>query len=70
MDIIFTLHAKRQIRKRNLTEQEIVESIRYADKTIKKHEKYYAQKNIGRGFIEIVYEKIENNIKVITVYWL
>ena len=70
MNIIFTLHSKRQIKKRNLTEQEIIESIKFPDKTIKKHNKYYFQKDIGRGIIEIVCEKTENNIKVITVYWI
>jgi len=70
MDIIFTLHSKKQIKKRNLTEQEIMESIKYPDKTIKKYNKYYFQKNVGRGTIEIVCEKTENNIKVITVYWI
>ena len=70
MDIFFTLHSKRQIKKRNLTEEEIIESMKYSDKTIKKHGKYYFQKNLGRGTIEIVCEKTENNIKVITVYWI
>ena len=70
MNVTFTLHSKRQIEKRNLTEQEIIESIRFPDKTFKKHDKYYFQKDMGRGIIEIVCEKTANNIKVITVYWL
>ena len=70
MNIIFTLHSKRQIKKRDLTEQEIIESVKFPNKTIKKHNKYYFQKDIGRGIIEIVCEKTENNIKVITVYWI
>ena len=70
MNITFTLHSKRKIKKRDLTEEEIIESIKYNDKTIKKHGKYYFQKDLGSGTIEIVCEKIENNIKVITVYWI
>jgi len=70
MDVIFTLHAKHKIKKRNLTEQEVIESIKNSDKTIKKHGKLYYQKNLGRGTIEIVCKAIENNIKVITVYWI
>ena len=70
MNVIFTLHAKHKIRKRNLTEQEVRESIENPDKTTKKHGKIYFEKNLGRGTIEIVSEAIENNIKVITVYWI
>ncbi len=70
MEIKFTLHAKHKIKKRNLSEQEIIESINSPNKTIKKHGKLYLQKNIGRGTIEIVCKLIENNIKVITVYWI
>ncbi len=64
MYITFTLHSKKQIEKRNLTEQEIIESIKFLDKTIKKHDKYYFQKSIGRGMIEIVCEKMENNKQI------
>ena len=70
MDIFFTLHSKTQIERRNLSKQEIIESIKYPDKTIKKHDKYYVQKDLGRGKVEIVCKRIENNIKVITVYWI
>lgn len=70
MSITFTLHSKRQIQKRDLTEQEILESIKFPDKTLKKYDKYYFQKYIRRGTIEVVCEKTENNIKVITVYWI
>ena len=70
MEFTFTDHAKYRIIKRDLTEQEIIESLTHADKTSKKHGKYYAQKNIGRGTIEIVYEETESYIKVITVYWI
>ena len=70
MQIVFTLHSKRQIKKRNLTEQKIIESIKFPDKIIKKHDKFYYVKDLDRGTIEIVCEKTANNIKVITVYWL
>mgnify|MGYP001591684312 CR=1 FL=1 len=70
MKVTFTLHAKIQVKKRNLTEQEVTESIKNPDKIIKKHGKLYFQKNLGRGTIEIVGEAIENNIKVITIYWI
>jgi uncharacterized FlaG/YvyC family protein len=70
MEYFFTLHVKRRINKRNLTEDEIIESIKYADKITKKHGKYYAKKNMGRGIIEIIYKKTGSYIRIITVYWL
>jgi len=70
MEYIFTTHAEYRIEKRKLTKEEVIEAIKYPDKTLKKHEKYYAQKNIGNGTIEVVHERTEKYIKIITVYWL
>jgi hypothetical protein len=70
MEHIFTIHAEYRIKKRKLTKEEVIETIKYPDKTLKRHGKYYAQKNIGRGIIEVAYEKTERYIKIITVYWL
>ena len=70
MKIIFTKHAEYRIKKRNLTKQEVIDSINYPDNTIKKHGKYYFNKKLERGTIEICCEKTENNIKVITIYWI
>ena len=70
MDIIFTIHAEDQIRERGLSKQEVIDSIKRPDNIIKKHNKYYYQNRLNGGTIEIVCERIENNIKVVTVYWL
>ena len=70
MQYIFTAHAEFRIEKRKLTREEVIESIKSPDKTLKKHNKYFIQKNIGRGTIEIAVEKTERYIKIITVYWL
>ena len=69
MEIIFTEHIKDRIEKRKITEEEIINTIKYPEKTYKREGKYYAQKNIGRGKIEVVYEK-DKYIKIITVYWI
>jgi len=70
MNHIFTNHAKDRINKRNLTELEVIESIEHADKILTRQDKYYAQKLIREGKIEVVFEKGENYIKIITVYWI
>ncbi|MBI2046795.1 DUF4258 domain-containing protein [Candidatus Pacearchaeota archaeon] len=69
MKVIFTEHAKDRIRKRKISEEEVIDAIKYPEKTLKREEKYYARKNIGRAEIEVVYEK-DNYIKVITIYYI
>ncbi len=70
MRYIFTIHAQYRIKKRKLTKKEVIDAIKQPNKILKKYNKYYIQKDIGRGTIEVVYEKTENYIKIITVYWL
>lgn len=67
MHIDFTKHAKEQMKERNISEEEVTETIKTAKKTQKIDDVYYARKNIGRANIEVVYVR-ENYIKVITVY--
>ena len=69
MKIIFTKHALLRMKKRRITEDEIISSIKYPNKIFRKAGKFYVQKNIDRANIEIVYEK-DKYIKVITVYYI
>ncbi len=70
MDILFTSHAEYRVKKRKLTKQEVLDAIKSPDKIIKKHGKYYYQKKLDRGTVEIVTERTEKNINIITIYWL
>ena len=70
MKIIFTEHAEGRLEKRKFSKTEIIEAINFPDKTLKKYEKYYYQKTLERGKVEIICEKTEKHIKVITLYWL
>ena len=70
MKIEFTEHANRRIKKRKITKEEIEDTIKYPDKTIKKYDMYFFQKKLQRGQIEVVCEKTESLIKVVTVYWI
>jgi len=69
MEIIFTKHALLRMKKRKITKDEIINSIKHPENTSKKENKFYVQKNIDRANIEIVYEK-DKYIKVITVYYI
>ena len=70
MKVIFTNHARYRIEKRKILEDEVIDAINYPDKTIKRHNKYYFQKRLNRGTIEVSCEKTESLINVITVYWI
>jgi len=70
MQIIFTIHAELRLKIRKILKEEVINTIKSPDKTIKKHEKYYYQKKLNRGTIEVVVEKTESNLNVITIYWL
>jgi hypothetical protein len=70
MEIVFSKHAEHRMEKRRVLREEIIEGIIYPDNTLKKHGKYYFQKQLDRGIIEICCEKTERIIKIITVYWL
>ena len=69
MEIIFTKHALLRMKKRKITKDEIINSIKHPENTSKKEGKLYIQKNIDRANIEIVYEK-DKYIKVITAYYI
>jgi len=70
MRIVLTRHAELRIRTRNICKGDVFETLKYPDKTIKRYGKYYFQKKLETGTIEICCERKEKIIKVITVYWL
>ena len=67
MNIKFTKHAEEQMKERGISKDEVINTIKYPEKTLKTEDRYLAQKKISLGIIEVVYV-IENYIKVITVY--
>ena len=55
MNIVFTRHAKEQMKERGISEDEVVNAIKYPEKTQKVDNVYYVQKKITLGAIEVVY---------------
>ena len=49
MEIIFTRHALLRMKKRQITGDEIINSIQYPEKISKKAGKFYVQKNVDRA---------------------
>ncbi len=70
MEITFTFHAECRIRGRGMFKEDVLLAIRNPDNTVRKYDKYYFQKRLPNGILEVCCDKIENNIKVITVYWV
>ena len=70
MRITYTQHAEDRMIKRNVSKEEIEYSLRHPIRIRKMYGVYYALAELHRGKIEIVYEKGENYINVITFYWL
>jgi len=67
MEIVLTRHAKDQMKERGISEDEVINTIKYPEKTLKTTDRYLAQKKVSIGTIEVVYTR-EKYIKVITVY--
>ncbi len=67
MEIIYTLHAEKQIKERKFEKVWVEESIKRPDVTRRLGHKYYVSKKLNGLTIEVVYVK-ERYIKVITVY--
>ena len=67
MEIKFTKHTIDQMKERGISDDEVVNTIKYPEETIKEHDRYLARKKVSLGTIEVVYIR-EKYIKVITVY--
>lgn len=55
------------MKKRNISEDEVISTIKYPEKTEKVDDVYYAYKKLERFTLKVVYTR-ENYIKVITIH--
>jgi hypothetical protein len=70
MKIVFTLHANERIIKRKISKQDVLFAIKNPDNMKRKRSKYFFRKRTQNGVIEVVCQRKENNLKIITLYWL
>ncbi|MFA6064482.1 MAG: DUF4258 domain-containing protein [archaeon] len=70
MKVILTKHAEQRALERNISKDEIFDGLVNPYNLEKRNEKNYCQKYTSRGVIEIVFERKDNNLIVITVYWV
>jgi len=70
MKVIFSKHAEQRINERAIEKQNVFDALFSSDKLVKRFEKFYAQKKFSKGIIEVVFERKEDHLIIITVYWL
>ncbi|MBN2454031.1 DUF4258 domain-containing protein [Candidatus Woesearchaeota archaeon] len=70
MEYEFTWHAEERLHNRGILKIEIIEGLKNPVKVSKKEGFYYVLIDLGRGKVEVVYEKEANFIKIITFYWM
>ena len=70
MKIEFSNHAFERLKKRGILQIYIEEELLHPIRVEKREGLFYAQIKIDKGIVEIVYEKRENLIKIVTLYWI
>ena len=70
MPLKFTKHALRRMTVRGISEEEILIAIETPEKTFKKNEKQISTRTLAQGCLEVVFEKKDNDLMVITAYWV
>ena len=70
MDFVFTFHALTRMHERSIGMNHVLNAVQTPHKLWRENERFFAQKQFTQRRLEVVYEKSENIIKIITVYWL
>ncbi|MFC1648697.1 DUF4258 domain-containing protein [Nanoarchaeota archaeon] len=70
MKVSLSAHAKKRMKLRRITEDDVLQAIRYPRKTRKKYGLYYIEYELPHGSIELVYDRKQNHINIITIYWI
>jgi len=69
MDIEFTNHALSRIKRRKMTHEDVIQTIKYPEILHKQYGLFFYSRRYAYGIIEACCERAENHIKVVTVYW-
>ena len=69
MRLHFTQHVIERMLKRCISEEMVLEALRYPDSTRKAEGKHLYLKQLDVGTIEVCCERTESNINILTVYW-
>jgi len=70
MELIFTKHAKKRIYERGIKEEEIKNTIKFPNYTIKRGKEIEAYKKTNEKFLKVVYINMGKFKKIITLYYL
>jgi hypothetical protein len=69
MKIIYTDHASKRMRERNISSSQIEETLILPDYTVRKSHKIEAHKQLEGKKLKVVYIEGDKYIKVITLMW-
>ena len=69
MEVIFTNHARYQLKERKVDYIWVEETIKSPDITKKVDNKFYVIRKLNGRTLKVVYVK-EKHIKVVTLYWV
>lgn len=68
MNLVYSYHAKKRKKEREISEEMIKDIIQFPEYTIRRSEEIEAYKRINNQMTKVVYVNKENYIKVITLY--
>jgi hypothetical protein len=70
MNIVYTIHAKKQMMKRKIHEVWVEETIKWPDQTIINGNKIEAIRRVTKHPLKVIYVREERYLKIITLYLL
>ena len=68
MNLVYSYHAKKRKKERDISEEMIKDIIEFPEYTIKRGEEIEAYKKVNNQMTKVVYVNKENYIKIITLY--
>ncbi len=71
MEIIYSPHAKKRLRERKISKAAVIQTIKKPDKELSSdRNRIIAQRYFGNRILEVIYVKENNQIVIITLYYL
>ncbi|MDO8427983.1 MAG: DUF4258 domain-containing protein [Candidatus Diapherotrites archaeon] len=70
MKYLLTGHAQERMHQRGVSLDLVIEVIEQAERIEKQKDTWIATKNTFKGRLEVVFQKTDTIIKIITTYWV
>ncbi|MBI4120596.1 MAG: DUF4258 domain-containing protein [Parcubacteria group bacterium] len=70
LKIVFTKHALEKLQQRNIPKNLVAKTVFLPQKIVAAPDKFHAFRKFGKKYLKVVFAKSENNIVVITQYFI